>query len=314
MARSISVWIACLALLCSAATIPAADEITYSGPQVGEALPPLQAIRAYGDRQGESFDPVTAAEGGPLLLVFIHGANRPAARVTRALMNYAQMRAEDGLAAATIWLDDDRAAAMQYLGKSISWWGVERPFGISADGAEGPGSYGLNRNVNVTVLVAEANLVTANFALVQPSETDVPKILAEVVKLIGGDVPTQAVAMFLTAPTHRPDGAQWDAAPKDVTFRRRICDLLAADAPSSAADAAKRLQQYVSGNPNREDQLRSVAEMLSKGRMRIDAIPAARYIRRLRTQQLPQNRQNGPTTAASPRDDANPVSSAIFPP
>ena len=53
-----------------------------------------------------------------------------------------------------------------------------------------PGAYGLNRNVTLTILVGKDNRVTANFALVQPSlQADVPKVLGEVVKLIGGKVP-----------------------------------------------------------------------------------------------------------------------------
>ena len=47
----------------------------------------------------------------------------------------------------------------------------------------------MNRKVSLTVLIAQENRVTANFALVQPSLTDVPKILAKVVELIGGEVP-----------------------------------------------------------------------------------------------------------------------------
>ena len=63
--------------------------------------------------------------------------------------------------------------------------------GVSVDGNEGPGAYGLNRAVTLTILVAKDNIVTANFALVQPSlPADAPRVLGEVVKLIGGKVPT----------------------------------------------------------------------------------------------------------------------------
>ena len=48
------------------------------------------------------------------------------------------------------------------------------PVGVSVDGLEGPGSYGLNRNVTLTVLVGKAGRVRANFALVQPSDADGP--------------------------------------------------------------------------------------------------------------------------------------------
>ena len=64
------------------------------------------------------------------------------------------------------------------------------PIGISVDGAEGPGAYGLNRNVTLTVLAGKGGTVTANYALVQPSvQADAPKILAEVAELVGGEVP-----------------------------------------------------------------------------------------------------------------------------
>ena len=44
-----------------------------------------------------------------------------------------------------------------------------------------PGAYGLNRNVAVTVLVATDRVVSANFALVQPSlEVDAPKIFKSI--------------------------------------------------------------------------------------------------------------------------------------
>ena len=61
-----------------------------------------------GDEDGEGgVDLVEESDGRPTLLVFVHGANRPAARLTRVLMNYAETRTDDGLYAATIWLDDD---------------------------------------------------------------------------------------------------------------------------------------------------------------------------------------------------------------
>jgi hypothetical protein len=49
----------------------------------------------------------------------------------------------------------------------------------------------LNRNVTLTILVSKDRKVTANFALVQPSvQADVPKVLQEVVAIVGGEVPS----------------------------------------------------------------------------------------------------------------------------
>jgi len=51
------------------------------------------------------------------------------------------------------------------------------PTGISPDGEEGPGSYGLNRKMTLTILVANKGKVTANFALVQRTLREVAVLL-----------------------------------------------------------------------------------------------------------------------------------------
>ncbi len=65
-------------------------------------------------------------------------------RLTRILMNFAEMRG-DKLFAGVVYLDKDLSAAEQNLKRAVSWWKVGPPVGVSIDGAEGPGSYGLNR-------------------------------------------------------------------------------------------------------------------------------------------------------------------------
>ncbi|MCH7689096.1 MAG: hypothetical protein IH899_20880 [Planctomycetes bacterium] len=187
-----------------ATDVSRAEEKTpvFSGPQAGEKLPALKVRLAYGNEAGRTVDLVERAAGKPTLLVIVNGSNRPAARLTRILMNFAEMH-EDKLFAGVVYLDSDLSAAEQKLKRAVSWWKVGPPVGISIDGAEGPGSYGLNRNVNVTVLVANTGRVTSNFALVQPSETDAAKILKDVVALAGGRVPTEAEVMFLSVPTLR---------------------------------------------------------------------------------------------------------------
>jgi hypothetical protein len=168
----------------------AQDEPEFSGPQVGENLVPFTVTGVYDDLAGKPLDWVTRSGGKPTLLIFVHPPlTRPSAAVTRALTNYAQTRAKDGLFTGVVWLADDPGVAEQFLKQARGSLNIPVPVGISVDGAEGPGAYGLNRKVSLTILVAKENRVTANFALVQPSLTDVPQILAEVVKLIGGEVP-----------------------------------------------------------------------------------------------------------------------------
>ncbi len=67
------------------------------------------------------------------------------------------------------------------------------PVGVSLAGSEGPGAYGLNRHVQMTILITNNDVVTSNFALVQPSiNGDSVAVLRELVKVIGGKPPTLA--------------------------------------------------------------------------------------------------------------------------
>lgn len=259
------------------------DDVVFSGPQPGEELQPLNVVPAYAEQQ-DPIDLIDRSGGKPTLLVFVHGANRPAARLTRVLMNYAEMRAGDGLYAATIWLAEDRSGAELYLRQAISWWGMGPTVGISVDGAEGPGSYGLNRNVNVTVLVANERRVTASHALVQPGETDAPRILADVVALIDGEVPNSAQVVFLSLPTRKPPDAPWNTAPRDAALRGLICDVLGADDEAAAETAAGRIEEYVDAQPALREELSRVAGSLTEGRTDVGAIPAAAVLRNWRDQ------------------------------
>jgi hypothetical protein len=173
-----------------AAAARAADEPVFSGPQVGEKLTGFRVLGVYGDQEGKELDFVAAADGKPTLLIFMHDLTRPSAALTRALTAYAESKAQDGLYCGVIWLAADRSQTEAYLKRARQSLNLAAPVGISLDGAEGPGSYGLNRKVALTVLVAKDNRVTANFALIQPALTDGPKILAEVAKLIGAEPPT----------------------------------------------------------------------------------------------------------------------------
>jgi hypothetical protein len=165
-----------------------ADEKVFSGPQVGEKLPSFKVRGVYNDA-GKDLDFVKQAKGKPIVLIFVHDLNRPSAAMTRVLGDYAASRSKDGLACGIVWLSDDATEAESTL-KRVRHAMPKAPIGISPDGKEGPGSYGLNRGMTLTILVGKDDKVTANFALVQPSlQADLPKILEAVVKVAGGKVP-----------------------------------------------------------------------------------------------------------------------------
>lgn len=164
----------------------------FSGPQVGEKLPPLKAQGVFDDQKGKMVDLLAEADGKPLLVVFVHQFTRPTAGLSRVLMSFSTLR-KGKVYGALVFLTDDVTAMEARLARARRAFGGDRPIMISPDGPEGPGAYGLNRKVAMTVIFADKGKVLGNHAIIDPSvQADTNKILAGVVKTIGGEVPTLA--------------------------------------------------------------------------------------------------------------------------
>ena len=178
----------------------------FSGPQVGEKLTPLATKVVLGDEAGKEIDLVKSAAGKPVLIVFVHERNRPSVGLARLLGLYAATKKEAGLASGVVFLTPDLTMTEEWMkiAKNALPGGV--PVGISTDGQEGPGAYGLNRKVQMTILVGKDDKVTANFSLVQPSvQADAPKIAQAIVDVLGGGQgPTIEELQKLGGPMGRP--------------------------------------------------------------------------------------------------------------
>lgn len=184
----------------------AADPI-FSGPQVGEELPPLEVRSVLGSEAGKDLDFVTEADGKPILLIFVHDVNRQSVGMTRVLSAYTVSRADEGFHTGVIFLDDDATEAENTVKRIRHALTPGAPTAISLEGREGPGSYGLNRNVMLTILVGKEGKVTGNFALIQPSlQADLPKVLQSVVDVAGGQVPKLETLPAMPERMRRPVG------------------------------------------------------------------------------------------------------------
>src|SRR3954464_1421557 len=86
-------------------------ERLFSGPQVGEKLPPFRVRGVFDADAGKDLDFVTQAGGKPIVLVFVHDVNRQSIGMTRALTTYTVGRARDGVVTGVVWLDDDATEA-----------------------------------------------------------------------------------------------------------------------------------------------------------------------------------------------------------
>lgn len=158
----------------------------FSGPQKGEKTP---AFKVFDVGSRQEADYIADGKGAPCVLIFIHELTRPGGALMRALDEYGQIKQGRGLRTQFISLSEDRDGAERHLPVVIKSLNLKCPLGISVDGKEGPGAYGLNREVMLTILVARDNKVAANFAIVSPNETDAPKIKAAIDEVLKGATP-----------------------------------------------------------------------------------------------------------------------------
>lgn len=210
------------------------DDPIFSGPQVGEETTGFELMGVYDDKAGKNFDPIAEADGRPTLLIFVHKLTRPGFALTRGLAAYADQVSEEKGYVAVAWLSDDKAEAEAFLNRARKSLNLQVPLGISVDGGEGPGAYGLNRNVELTILVAKDNRVTANFPLVQPSPAEAVKIAAEYAKALGIDPPTKETLQRIAFPQR----------PMRSMNRRRP-----ANRPDTQRPAANGQSEKASGRP-----------------------------------------------------------------
>jgi len=164
-----------------------AEDKVFSGPQVGEKPAPFTIVGVFDKQAGKKIDLVKQADGKPLVIVFVHKLTRPSIAMARAVMNFAARRANKGLVSGMVFLSDDRTAMETRVKRARRALPKGLLIGISPDGLEGPGAYGLNRKVTLTFVIAKNNKVTANFALVQPSvQSDALPVVKQIVAISGG--------------------------------------------------------------------------------------------------------------------------------
>ena len=250
------------------------DEI-YSGPQKGEKAP---GFTVFDVASREEVDPVGGWEGAPGLIVFIHEVTRPGAQLMRPLDDTAQIKKKRGLKALFVSLPDDRDEAERRLPVIAKAIGLKSPLSISVDGKEGPGAYGLNRKVTMTILVVKDGKVHANFAILSPNETDAPKIKKAIDEVLAAEAPTgsreelaaevvrlraevvrledeQALAQLKAKQAssgrmmNRRRGRKASAPAPDAKLSNLIRRLIQREASDEEVDAAvKDLEAYVAGN------------------------------------------------------------------
>jgi hypothetical protein len=165
----------------------AADTV-FSGPQQGEKTTPFKVIELTGANADKERDVIEDNKGSATALVFMHGIERSMMPLLRVVDEYGALR-KDSLKTEIIFLAADRLQGEQRVKAAAGSLKLQSRVGLSLDGAEGPGNYGLNKECLMTIVTAKDNAVTANFALVQPGIADAPKVLEALAKVCGDTRP-----------------------------------------------------------------------------------------------------------------------------
>lgn len=264
--------VAFLFLLSGSVPLTAADPV-FSGPQVDEKVPAFKVRGVFDDSAGKELDFVTQAGDKPLVLIFVHDVNRQSISLVRVLSSYTVSRAKHGLHTGVVWLNEDATEAENTLKRIKHALTANAPTGISLDGREGPGAYGLNRNVQLTVLIAKGGKVTANFALVQPSlQADLPKMLEEIVKVAGGKVPKLEEIEGMPAMA-RPMAN----APADLNIRPLLTPVIRKDAAAEDVErAAKAVEEQCEKNEALRKEIGRIANtIIDNGKLKDYGTPKA---------------------------------------
>ena len=159
----------------------------FSGPQPGEKLPPLKAKGINGKTKDETFDVITKADRQLLVLLLQDDSGlglRGLVGVSRLLAHLADT-SKQTLHISAVFLGDTPDTVENQVSRLVPHIPKDVSLSISQDGREGPGSYGLNRNVAQTVIIAKDGKVLYNFAFTQPMLRPDPYVLGAVGEVIG---------------------------------------------------------------------------------------------------------------------------------
>jgi len=177
-----------MAVLVVASPAARAADPVFSGPQAAEKTTPFKVLDITGPNKGKERDPITENAGAPTALVFVSAIERSIVPLLRVVDQYGAERT-NLLKTELVFLFSDRVAGEERSKAVASSVKLRSRVGLSLDGTEGPGNYGLNKECMMTILAAKENKVSANFALVQPGIADAPKVIAALAKVCGDTNP-----------------------------------------------------------------------------------------------------------------------------
>ena len=184
----------------------------YSGPQPGEQLRGFSVTPPTRTGRDEDFDPVALAAGKPHFLMFVDDADLQEDITAWLAVRKIHQNSRTGLAATAVILNHERATELEFTTIDDNFFnflnGVFR-IGYAPEGRAGPGAYGLDRNIRMTILIADAKgKVLYNFPYrAPPVDFPDPAVMGALAEVVGEDRETVEAWInedWLNKTTRRP--------------------------------------------------------------------------------------------------------------
>lgn len=179
--------LAILTVFLAAFTTLADGAACVSGPRVGQRPGPYSFVLSTGDNRGKSHCYICETENRPAVILFARGLSEPLGKLTGKLDKALAEYNKNELRAWVTLLDDDQSK----LDADVVKWAKKHtvravPVGVFED-VEGPPSYKLHKDAEVTVLLFVKQKVIVNHAFRSGELTDakIDDIVKAIPKITG---------------------------------------------------------------------------------------------------------------------------------
>ena len=252
----------------------------FSGPQAGETLPKLKVSAVTGDDAGKTFNALGDHDGAQLII--LAGPNRTSIRGIIGILRLVATvneHSKEPLNPILVYLGDDKNQLAENANRYLQYMNGEPTIGISNDGRDGPGSYGLNRNVSMTIIVARDGKVVYNFPFPEGMLTPDPHVLGAISEVIHTE-PEQMRQWLVSAAEERTRAAATNERNRNggVDIRALLNPILDKNASDEVIDAAaKKIDLVLEGNKAAAASVGALASRMVQGNLEAYGTKRSQY-------------------------------------
>jgi hypothetical protein len=165
--------------------VPVRADDVESGPEKGAKVPTLTVYDCTGENKEKSVDYAKLRKDKVTVYLFL-----PADKFSRPMNRFMKKLDEkvksdyEGVYLVAVWLTDDEDKTKEFLPKVQTSVNYETTALTAFKGKDGPKDWNINSDAHLTIVVASKGKVTARFGYNSINDTEVPKVIKEIGKLV----------------------------------------------------------------------------------------------------------------------------------